>query len=250
MKPLSRFFLLLILLLVSGVTVAGDFLQLDRAPKPTKLNKEGLPVYSSYWSRGDGLPNDCTEAIGEEGAELYSTKQGWHKLLTAPDKGKNRWGFDQVWLDKRRGVVIVVEAKGRKYRGKNGRQFQVEDVQGQPQASIEWVLAVCQDVLSSPSSTQKNREVAVLVLKKIGEGKLETRIIITNHIRGIPYETWTERAVRSVPDKYKGKSPNQLWHLALEKGDAPALFGDDFNMIKYGNEAERERLRKLALEDK
>lgn len=235
--------------MASGVSVAGDFLQLPRAPKPTTVNEKGLPVYSSYWSQGDGLPVDCSEAIGEEGAQLYSEGMGWQKLLTAPDKGKNRWGFDQVWFDKRRGVIIVVEAKGRKYRGKNGRQFQLEDVQGQPQASIEWCIEVCRDVLSSHSSTQKNKEVAELVLEKIGEGKLETRIIVTSHIRGIPFETWTERAVLKVPDEYIGLSSDQLCYLVLNKGEAPRDYGDDFRMIKYGTEWERDQLMRKAKSD-
>lgn len=117
------------LIACSGL-LAGDFLSLPRSPEPDKLNDDSIPVYESYYD-GQELPNDCAEAIGEEGAELYSTRMGWTKLLTAPDKGTVTQGFDQVWLDKKRNVVIVVEAKGRKYKGLSGHDFRLTKGRGQ-----------------------------------------------------------------------------------------------------------------------
>ena len=59
-------------LIASSGLLAGDFLALPRCPDPDSLNKNGIPIYESYYD-GQELPNYCAEAIGEEGAELYST---------------------------------------------------------------------------------------------------------------------------------------------------------------------------------
>ena len=232
-----------LLLLLPALSPAGDFLTLDRCPEPDSLNADGIPIYESYWTEQTELPNECTEAIGEEGAQLYAERKGWNKLLTAPDKGTDRQGFDQVWEDEKAGKVIVVEAKGRKYKGLSGHQFRQTRARGHYQASIEWCIAVCAEDLRSKTDTDKSKEIAALVLQKISEGNLETRIIVTNHIRGIPYETWTDRAVRDVPRKYRDKTPEELISLDLEKEKALPQYGDDFDTVQYGTEWERQILR-------
>ena len=236
-------------LITCSVLLAGDFLSLPRSPEPDKLNENGIPVYQSKYDRQE-LPNDCAEAIGEEGAELYSARMGWKKLLTAPDKGTVTQGFDQVWLDEKRKVVIVVEAKGRKYKGVSGHDFRLSRNRGQYQASVEWCIEVCKSVRQSKKSTPKSREVAETVLEAIGENRFESRIVVTNHIHGIPYETWTERAVLEVPEEYIGLTPDQLCYLVLNESDKPEKFGDDFHTVKYGTEWERAQLRALVERDK
>lgn len=233
--------ILTVLLFCSGL-MAGDFMTLPRTPKPDELNDSGIPIYESKYD-GNELPNDCTEAIGEEGAELYCSEMGWTKLLTAPDKGTVTQGFDQVWKDEDRDVVIVVEAKGRKYKGVSGHDFRLTRTRGQYQASVEWCLEVCRAVRQSKKATEKSREVAEIVLEAISEDRFESRIIVTNHIEGTPYDTWTERIVREVPEEYIGKTADQLCYLVLQESDKPEKYGDDFDMIKYGTEWERQQLR-------
>lgn len=236
----------LVLLILPVLSSAGDFLALDRAPKPDSLNADGIPIYESYWNHGEELPNECTEAIGEEGAQLYAERMGWKKLFTAPDKGDDRYGFDQVWEDEKTGKIIVVEAKGRKYKGQSGRQFRQSKARGHYQASIEWCIEVCKNEMRSQTATKKSREIADLVLRKISEGNLETRIIVTNHVYGIPFDTWTDRAVLEVPDEYRGKTFDELLSLDLEESESLPKYGDDFNTVQYGTEWEREILRQRA----
>ena len=231
-------FVLLLALAARGVT-AGDFLQLDRAPKPDKLNADGIPVYSLMWGQGRGRHNACVEAIGEEGAQLYAERKGWKKLLTAPDKGKiTRW-FDQVWMDEKTGAVIIVEARGKSH---NASFRMPADSLGHTRASIEWTIATCKDILTSKDSTDKVKDVARLVLEKISDGKLQIRVIVTTHARGTPIDTQTACIVRDVPDEYRGISPDRLMQLNLEKGKEPDEYLDDANKIEYVTESEREEL--------
>ena len=88
-----------------------------------------------------------------------------------------------------------------------------------------------------------------MVLEAIGDNRFESRIVVTNHIHGIPYETWTERAVLKVPEEYIGLTPDQLCYLVLNESDKPEAFGDDFHTVKYGNEWERQQLRALVEKD-
>ena len=214
--------------------LAGDFLKLERTPQPTEINEAGVPIYSSYWDPGTGLPKECTEAIGEDGAQHYAEKMGWKKILTAPDKGVVNRGFDQVWMDEETDEVIIVEAKGRTDKDGNGRRkWKLSKGYGQTQATIEWTIEVCKNLLESDKSSDKDRKVARLVLQKISEGKIQTRVIVTTHKEGIPQETLTERIVDEVPDEYRGLTPDQLRHLALEKGEMPPEFTDDPNTIEY-----------------
>ncbi len=170
-------------------------------------------------------------------------------MLTAPDKGTVTQGFDQVWLDEERDIVIVVEAKGRKYKGLSGHDFRLSSTRGQYQASVEWCIEVCKAVRQSKKSTEKSREAAEAVLEAIGENRFESRIVVTNHVHGIPYDTWTERAVLEIPEEYVGLTPDQLCYLVLNESDKPEKFGDDFHTVKYGNEWERQQLRALVEED-
>lgn len=235
-------FVLLLALAARGVP-AGDFLQLERAPRPESFNADGIPVYSLVWERGRGLRNACVEAIGEEGAQLYAERMGWKKLLTAPDKGKvTRW-FDQVWMDDKTGAVIIVEARGKSY---NASFRMPAESLGHMRASIEWTIATCKDILTSKDSTDKVKDVARLVLEKISEGKLQIRVIVTTHARGTPLDTQTACFVRDVPDEYRGISPDRLMLLELRKGDEPDEYLDDTNKIEYVTESEREELIMLA----
>lgn len=214
--------------------LAGDFLKLERTPQPTEINEAGVPIYTSYWDPVAGLPKECTEAIGEDGAQHYAEKMGWKKILTAPDKGIVNRGFDQVWMDEETGEVIIVEARGRTDKDRNGqRKWKLSKGYGQTQATIEWSIEVCKNLLVSDKSTAKDREVARLVLQKISEGKIQTRVIVTTHKDGIPRKTWTERIVRDVPDEYRGLTADQLRYLVLEKGETPPEYRDDPNTIEY-----------------
>lgn len=219
--------------------LAGDFLKLERTPQPTEINEAGVPIYSSYWDPGTGLPKECTEAIGEDGAQHYAEKMGWKKILTAPDKGVVNRGFDQVWMDEETDEVIIVEAKGRTDKDGNGRRkWKLSKGYGQTQATIEWTIEVCKNLLESDKSSDKDREVASLVLQKISEGKIQTRVIVTTHKDGIPRKTWTERIVREVPEEYRGLTPDQLRYLVLEKGETPPEYKDDPNTIRYETEGQ------------
>lgn len=231
-------FVLLLALAARGVP-AGDFLQLERAPRPDSFNADGIPVYSLMWERGRGLRNACVEAIGEEGAQLYAERMRWKKLLTAPDKGKvTRW-FDQVWSDEKTVAVIIVEARGKSY---NASFRMPAESLGHTRPSIEWTIATCKDILTSKDSTDKVKDVARLVLEKISEGKLQIRVIVTTHARGTPLDTETACIVREVPEEYSDMTQDRLMLIELRKGDEPDEYLDDTNKIEYVTESEREEL--------
>ena len=219
---------------------AGDFLKVEGVPQPTSINEEGVPDYTSYWSTNKGLPKECAQAIGEEGAQVYAEKMGWTKLLTAPDKGVLSRGFDQVWKDEHTDEVIVIDAKGRKLQtADDHRHWKLATGYGHTQTTIEWTIEVCKYLLESKTSSDKDREVARLVLQKIADGKLQTRIVTTIHYNGRPLETRTEMIVKDIPKEYSGLSPDQLRHIELKKGEHPKDFGDDPNKIEYAKDGKR-----------
>ena len=230
---MKRVTLICLLLLIPCICAAGDFLTLDRAPKPDKLNADGIPVYLSYWEEGKGIPDKCTEAIGEEGAQLYAERIGWKKLLTAPDKGKSRQGFDQIWEDEKTGKVIVVEAKGRVCYSAIGNSLEMKRSHGFYKPATEWCIEICKSEMRSKQATAKSKEAAALVLQKISEGKLESRLIVTSHSHGIPFMTRTESAVLTVPKEYRNKTPDELIGLTLDEIGTPQEYEPDPDLIRY-----------------
>ena len=230
-RPMHRLLFAALLLFLPTLSSAGDFLTLERAPVPDGLNADGIPIYESYWKEPKGLPNTCAEAIGEEGAQLYAERVGWKKLLTAPDKGKSRQGFNQVWEDEKTGIVIVIDAQG---RGANvSKELKLPKSHGIYKDSIEWCIDACRNDIESPKTTEKSKEVAEIVLQKISEGKFESRVIVTSHVHGVPVKTRTEFAVLEVPEEYLGKTPDELLSLSPGEGDIPEEYQDDPNLILY-----------------
>lgn len=216
-------------------------------PPPTSLNEANVPIYTSYWNTYTGLPTTCTGAIGESGAEHYMENRGLKKLYGSTDKGTVTQGIDQVWIDEKTGELIVVEAKGKVYEGEKGRKsvnLKRREGSGQIQATLEWTIEVCKTVLNSEAATEKSKEIARLVLKKISEGKLKIWVIVTNHIHGNPVDTWLDRVVEVVPDKYRVENPEELLIIDLEKGKRPGVYmkGSDPDMVHYVEGQKRDDL--------
>ena len=232
-RPMHRILFAALLLLLPALSSAGDFLTIERCPEPDELNADGIPIYSSYWQEPKGLPNTCTEAIGEEGAQLYAERKGWTKSLTAPDNGKSRQGFDQVWEDEKTGKLIVIEAEGRLSHSTVGKTLEFKRSHGFYKASTEWCIEICRSVLHSQKATEKSKETAALILQKISERKLEIRLIVTTHFRGVPIQTRTESAVLDVSEEYRGKTPDELISLDLDKSVKPEIYEPDPDLIQY-----------------
>ncbi len=169
---LLRWMTMLSLLLVAGpaVGVAQTVAQEGAAVKTFSPRQRA-------WL--DALPDErvrLAERLGEDGARAYAKAKGWTPLSDGSGKLLPQ-GPDQVYRTAD-GPVILVEAKG--------GSGQLSSAYGYRQGSAEWAVESAKRVLRSEKAGAAEKTAARAALEAAAEGKLEVRVIRTDHVLGEP----------------------------------------------------------------
>ena len=128
------------------------------------------------------------ERIGNQGTALYAKTEGLEPLLGSRNRGL-RQGPDAVYRDPHTGFLVSIESKGGLSRPKT--------TSGYEQGTVENTIKSAERVLRSPLATPNERAAMSELLADAANGRLETRLVRTEHEVGAPKRPVLERRVQS-----------------------------------------------------
>ena len=153
------------------------------------------------------------ERIGNQGTALYAKTEGLEPLLGSRNRGL-RQGPDAVYRDPWTGRIVSIESKG--------GLSQPKITYGYEQGTVENTIKSAERAIGSQSATPKERTAMTELLTAAANGKLETRVVRTEHEVGTPMRPVLERRVQSSPQSTR-LSWETMDSLAKTHGDIPEV---------------------------
>ena len=130
-----------------------------------------------YLAAGLGERVSIAQQIGEEGVERYAARHRL-KTLLSPRGLRSPTGPDSVYINRNTGRIIVLEAKG----GTSALKWTYGTLQGINSNTIQ----SARGVLLRSGTTRTEKLAAARVIRAAQDGRLETRVIRTRHVVGVP----------------------------------------------------------------
>ena len=151
---------------------------LYRSGVPTLVNSSSpTGQRARYLSAGLAERTSIAQQIGEEGTERYAAQHRLRSLLS-PGEVRSPTGPDSVYFNRKTGRTLVLEAKG----GSSARKWTFGSLQG---TNVNTIRSA-QGLLLRSGTPPVERLAAARVIKAAQGGNLETRVIRTSHVLGVP----------------------------------------------------------------